>query len=55
MNRWNDTSESHAPGSARSNPGFERWIARARRYLLSRTADQWLMFLAGLLLGVLIG
>jgi hypothetical protein len=53
MDSWNDTSEhrrqrAHRAGSA------DRWVERTRLYLRSRTADHWLMFLAGLLLGALI-
>lgn len=47
MNRWNDTSE-------RAAPGYDRWVERTRAYLRSRTADHWLMFIAGLLLGALV-
>ncbi len=54
MNRWNDTSERQAPGRTRANQGLDRWVERARAYLRSRTADHWLMFFAGLLLGALI-
>ena len=55
MNRWNDASETHRPGSARSCQGSDRWVERTRSYLLSRTADHWLMFAGGLLLGALLG
>ena len=55
MNRWNDSSERQHPGSTRANQGFDRWVERTRSYLRSRTADHWLMFLGGLLLGALIG
>ena len=55
MNRWNDASERPGPGGCRAHPGFDRWVERTRTYLLSRTADHWLMFIGGLLLGALIG
>ena len=48
MNRWNDTFERRHPQPA------DGWAERARRYLRSRTADHWLMFMAGLLLGALL-
>ena len=71
MSRWNDPSDfrthRHA-SSAQSGPGreffgcasegsqsFHRWVERARAYLKSRTADHWLMFIAGLLIGALLG
>ncbi|MEQ8355641.1 MAG: hypothetical protein RH942_08895 [Kiloniellaceae bacterium] len=55
MSHWNETSEQHrreSPG--RSGDPLDRWVDRARRYLRSRTADHWLMFAAGLLLGALL-
>ena len=55
MNRWNDASKRPGPGGCRAHPGFDRWVERTRTYLLSRTADHWLMFIGGLLLGALIG
>lgn len=51
MNRWNHTSEQ----TCRVGPGFERWAERTKSYLQSRTADHWLMFAGGLLLGALLG
>ena len=47
MDRWNDSFERRQPGDS--------WAERARRYLRSRTADHWLMFMAGVLLGALLG
>jgi hypothetical protein len=35
--------------------GFERVAERALDYLRSRTTDHWLMFAAGLVIGLLIG
>lgn len=66
MSRWNDTSDFRntrqgAPGreffgrAAGGQPGFDRWVERTRSYLKSRTADHWLMFAGGLLLGALLG
>jgi hypothetical protein len=46
MNRFND-----APQSRR----FDSWVERALAFLRSRTADHWLMFAGGLLLGALFG
>ncbi|MEQ9607966.1 MAG: hypothetical protein RLN99_09895 [Kiloniellaceae bacterium] len=70
MNRWNDTSDFRTSGSTstgRAGPGreffgracggregFDRWVERTRIYLKSRTADHWLMFIAGLVLGALL-
>ena len=34
---------------------FERVADQALAYLRTRTADHWLMFVAGLVLGMLIG
>lgn len=41
--------------SCAGRQGFDRWAERTRVYLKSRTADHWLMFIAGLLLGALLG
>ena len=54
MNHWNDASETHGPRRFRSSQGCDRWVERTRSYLLSRTADHWLMFIGGLLIGALI-
>jgi hypothetical protein len=35
--------------------GFERLAASALDYLRSRSSEHWLMFLAGLVVGVLLG
>jgi hypothetical protein len=35
--------------------GFERAVEQGLTYLRGRTADHWLMFLAGLAIGVIIG
>ncbi|MGH6914517.1 MAG: hypothetical protein ACREH3_12525 [Geminicoccales bacterium] len=35
--------------------GFERVGARVLDFLRSRTADQWLMFLAGVVVGMIVG
>jgi hypothetical protein len=35
--------------------GFERIAGRALDYLSSRTADHWLMFAAGLVIGLVVG
>lgn len=48
MDRWNDTY-----GRRHSQLG-DGWADRARRYLRSRTADHWLMFFAGLLIGAIV-
>lgn len=60
MNHWNDAPDFRSSGrspSGRAGRGrdqFERWAERTRLYLKSRTADHWLMFIAGLLLGALL-
>jgi hypothetical protein len=35
--------------------GFERLGSRLIEFLRSRTADQWLMFLAGVVVGMVVG
>jgi len=65
--RTSGPTSSGQAGSGRAGPGrdffgracggregFERWVERTRLYLKSRTADHWLMFIAGLLLGALL-
>jgi len=70
MNHWNDTSDFRRSGPASSGQagpgrdffgracsgrqGIDRWAERTRLYLKTRTADHWLMFIAGLLLGALL-
>jgi hypothetical protein len=51
MNHQNHASER----ACRTGQGFDRWVERTRVYLHSRTADHWLMFAGGLLLGALLG
>ncbi|MEO3427662.1 hypothetical protein AAFN88_02315 [Pelagibius sp. CAU 1746] len=56
MSRWNDTSDRFDSGrKAGSGQDFGRWVERTRGYLKSRTADHWLMFAGGLLIGALLG
>jgi hypothetical protein len=38
-----------------SESAFERLTDRLREYLRTRTKDHWIMFLAGLVLGILLG
>lgn len=45
MNRLNDEPRGAALNS---------WVERACSYLRSRTADHWLMFAAGLLMGAVL-
>jgi hypothetical protein len=46
----------HDYGDNRSaRTGFERIAERALAYLSSRTADHWLMFAAGLAIGLVVG
>jgi len=41
-------------GASSGRTAFERLGEQALGYLRSRTADHWLMFLAGLVIGVII-
>ncbi|MCC2662775.1 MAG: hypothetical protein K0R41_1745 [Geminicoccaceae bacterium] len=42
-------------GGRSDRTGFERVSERAMDYLRSRTADHWLMFAAGLVVGMIVG
>lgn len=56
MSRWNDTSDSFdSERKAGNRRHFDRWVERTCSYLKSRTADHWLMFAGGLLIGALLG
>ncbi len=62
MSRLNDTSDRFETGDrfeagrkAGTCRDFDRWVERTRTYLKSRTADHWLMFAGGLLIGALLG
>jgi hypothetical protein len=44
----------HDYGSNGGRTGFERIAERGLAFLRSRTADHWLMFLAGLVTGLII-
>lgn len=60
MDHWKHASESdrftsHDPGRCQGRDTLDRWVERTRCYLKSRTADHWLMFAGGLLLGALLG
>jgi hypothetical protein len=44
----------HDYGSNGGRTGFERIAERGLAFLRSRTADHWLMFLAGLVIGLII-
>jgi hypothetical protein len=46
---------THDYGSRGSRTGFERMAEQALAYLRSRTADHWLMFAAGVVLGLMVG
>ena len=39
----------------RDRSGFERLASNALEYLRSRTSEHWLMFLAGLMIGLFLG
>ncbi|HSA82365.1 MAG TPA: hypothetical protein VLE23_16225 [Geminicoccaceae bacterium] len=41
-------------GDRNGRSAFERVTGQALSYLRSRTADHWLMFLAGLVIGLII-
>ena len=45
----------HDYGDRGRRTGFERMAEQALAYLRSRTADHWLMFAAGVVLGLLVG
>jgi hypothetical protein len=42
-------------GAPDQRTGFERLTEQALGYLRSRTAEHWLMFLAGLAIGLIVG
>ena len=54
MHRWNEAGDPRASSRSHREPGFDRWVDRTRLYLKSRTADHWVMFVAGLVIGALI-
>jgi hypothetical protein len=43
------------PYHAGHKDGFERAGTRLMDFLRSRTADHWLMFLAGIVIGMIVG
>ena len=45
----------HDYGNRGGRTRFERGAERALAYLSSRTADHWLMFAAGLVIGLAVG
>ena len=45
----------HDYGSRDSRTAFERMAGRGLAYLRSRTAEHWLMFAAGVVLGLMVG
>jgi hypothetical protein len=52
-NQMHDSMRGYGAPSGRS--AFERLGEQALGYLRSRTADHWLMFLAGLVVGLIVG
>jgi hypothetical protein len=42
-------------GGRDTRTGFERTAEQVLNYLRGRTADHWLMFLAGLVIGLIVG
>jgi len=44
-----------AYGRRDNRTGFERTVEQALSWLRARTADHWLMFVAGLAIGLIIG
>jgi hypothetical protein len=42
-------------GRHRDRSGFERLASNALEYLRSRNSEHWLMFLAGLMIGLFLG
>jgi hypothetical protein len=55
MNRCNHAPESPFRRRGPRGDPFDRWVERTRAYLRGRTADHWLMFAGGLVLGALLG
>jgi hypothetical protein len=51
-NKMHDGMRGYGPDQ---RTGFERLAEQALGYLRSRTADHWLMFIAGLAIGLIIG
>ena len=51
--RMHDSMRGYGDRNGRTT--FERVAEQALSYLRSRTADHWLMFLAGLVIGLIIG
>jgi hypothetical protein len=45
----------HDYGSHRGRTGAERLAEQALAWLRSRSADHWLMFCAGLVIGLMVG
>ncbi len=45
----------HGYGGLDQRTGFERIGEQVLSYLRSRTVDHWLMFLAGLVIGLIVG
>ncbi len=45
----------HDYGNRNGRTGFERLAEHALAWLRSRTADHWLMFAAGAVLGLIVG
>ncbi len=42
-------------GFSTGRGNLERVLERVRGYLATRTADHWIMFLAGLVIGLIVG
>lgn len=47
--------DRYDPYHGGESSGLERALERAVAYLQSRTADHWLMFAAGLVIGLILG
>jgi hypothetical protein len=56
MHRSGDYERGHYRDRADyGRDGFERLGSRVMDFLRNRTADQWLMFLAGVVVGMIVG
>jgi hypothetical protein len=51
--RMEHDADPYRPGDHRT--GIERLVSTALGYLGSRTSEHWLMFIAGLVIGLAVG
>lgn len=55
MDRYGHEQATYEHPGRTGNGGFHRFAEALIAYLRSRTAEHWVMFLAGLALGALLG